>query len=207
MLRILGRRSSINVRKVLWACDEIGLAYTQEDWGTGARPTSDPDYQALNPKGLVPVVIDDGAVLTESNAIVRYLAGKHGRIDLLPVEPLARARVEEMMDWQATDLNWSWRIAFHAIARKNPGIGTPDQVRASLAAWTTMMTLLVRRLAAGRPYACGDTFTVADIAIGLAVNRWFQMPMERPDLPHARAYWERLRARPAAKPHLGGATD
>jgi len=207
MLRILGRRSSINVRKVLWACDEIGLAYTQEDWGSGTRATSDPEFQALNPKGLVPAVVDDGAVLTESNAIVRYLAAKHGRTDLLPAEPLARLRVEEMMDWQATDLNWSWRIAFHAIARKNPGIGTPEQVRASLAGWTTLMTVLERRLAAGGPYACGDVFTAADIAIGLAVNRWFQMPMERPDLPAALAYWQRLMQRPAGKPHLGGTTD
>lgn len=207
MLRILGGRQSINVRKVLWACDEIGLAYTQEDWGTGAKPTSDLDYQALNPKGLIPVVIDDGAVLTESNTIVRYLAGKHGRTDLLPGEPLARARVEEMMDWQATDLNWSWRIAFHAIARKNPSIGTPEQVRASLASWARMMALLEQKLSSIGPYACGGSFTVADIAIGLAVNRWFQMPMERPDLPAALAYWQRLMQRPAGKSHLGGATD
>ena len=207
MLRILGRRQSINVRKVLWACDEIGLPYAQEDWGAGARPTSEPEFQALNPKGLIPVVIDDGAVLTESNAIVRYLAVKHGRTDLVPADALYRARIEEVMDWQATDLNWSWRVAFHAIARKNPTIGTPEQVRASLAAWGAMMTILERRLAAGGPYACGDTFTAADIAMGLSVNRWFQMPMDRPDLPVARASLESLMRRPAARSYLGGSTD
>ena len=207
MLRILGTRRSINVRKVLWTCDEIGLRYAQEDWGAGARPTSDPQFLALNPKGLVPVVVDGDEVLTESNAIVRYLAASHGRTDLIPQDALARARVEEMMDWQATELNGSWRAAFLAIVRKNDDAGTPAQIAKSRAAWAAMMQLLERRLAAGDPYVCGGTFTVADIVIGLSVNRWFQTPMERPEMPAARAYWERLMQRPAAKPYLGGTTD
>jgi len=207
MLRILGKRQSINVRKVLWTCDEIGLDYLQEDWGAGTRAVSDPEFLALNPKALVPVVVDDGAVLTESNSIVRYLAAKHARTDLLPSDALARARVEEMMDWQATELNQSWRTAFLAIARKNPGAATSEQVRESQAQWAAMMQLLERRLARGGPYACSGTFTLADIVIGLSVNRWFQMPMERPDLPLAHAYWQRLIERPAAKPYLGGSTD
>jgi len=207
MLRILGKRQSINVRKVLWTCDEIGLDYLQEDWGAGTRAVSDPEFLALNPKALVPVVVDDGAVLTESNTIVRYLAAKHARTDLLPSDALARARVEEMMDWQATELNQSWRTAFLAIARNNPGAATPEQVRASQTQWAAMMALLERRLARGGPYSCGGTFTLADIVIGLSVNRWFQMPMEWPDMPLARAYRQRLMERRAAKPYLGGATD
>jgi glutathione S-transferase len=207
MLRILGKRQSINVRKVLWACDEIGLNYAQEEWGAGTRSASDPEYLALNPKALVPVVIDDGEVLTESNTIVRYLAAKHGRTDLLPLDALARARVEEMMDWQATELNWSWRAAFQAIVRKNPGAGTAEQVRKSREEWSAMMQLLERRLAGAAPYVCGKTFTAADIVIGLSVNRWFQTPMERSNMPLARLYLERLMQRPAAKRHLGGNTD
>lgn len=207
LLRILGKRQSINVRKVLWACDEIGIAYTQEDWGAGTRSTSDPEFLALNPKALVPVVVDDGEVLTESNSIVRYLAAKHSRADLLPGDALARARVEEMMDWQATELNGSWRVAFQVIVRKNQSAGTAEQVRKSLADWSAMMQLLERRLAGGAPYVCGGTFTAADIVIGLSVNRWFQIPVERPDMPLARSYLERLMQRPASKAHLGGNTD
>ena len=207
MLRILGKRQSINVRKVLWTCDEIGLDYLQEDWGAGTRAVSDPEFLALNPKALVPVVVDDGAVLTESNSIVRYLAVKHARTDLLPSDALARARVEEMMDWQATELNGSWRVAFLALARNNPNAATLAQVQAGCAAWAAMMGLLERRLASSGPYLCGNTFTAADIVIGLSVNRWFQAPMQRPDMPSVHAYWTRLMERPAAKPYLGGATD
>ncbi|KAB0535487.1 glutathione S-transferase, partial [Pseudomonas palleroniana] len=89
-LKILGRTSSINVRKVLWTCQELEIAYEREDWGIGFSSTQDPDFLALNPNAQVPVIIDENGVLWESNTICRYLVGKHGRSDLLPVEPAAR---------------------------------------------------------------------------------------------------------------------
>ena len=55
VLKILGRASSINVRKVLWTCAELGLAFEREDWGSGFRATSDPDFLALNPNAPSPV--------------------------------------------------------------------------------------------------------------------------------------------------------
>ncbi|MEQ9335439.1 glutathione S-transferase family protein [Thalassobaculum sp.] len=207
MIRILGKLQSINVRKVLWTCDEIGLEYQREDWGVGTQPTSDPAFRAINPKGLVPVLVDGDAILTESNSIVRYLAAKHGRDDLLPEAPLARARVEEAMDWQATEFNAAWRVAFSALVRGNPAAGSPEQVAGSLREWNAMVGLLDDRLARSGPYACGEAFTVADIVVGLSVNRWFQSPIERPDFPAVGNYFERLRRRPAAGPYLGGTTD
>jgi glutathione S-transferase len=207
MLRVLGKRESINVRKVLWTCDEIGVAYVQEEWGAGTRPTSDAEFMALNPKGLVPVIVDDGNVLTESNTIVRYLAARYRRFDLLPEDPFARARVEEMMDWQATEFNFAWRPAFPAIVRKNPDAGTEAQIRQSIKEWGRMVSMVEERLIQAGPYMCGDTFTVADIVIGLSVNRWFQSPIERIELPRVRAYLDRLMERPASRRHLGGDTD
>ncbi|MDR8257924.1 glutathione S-transferase, partial [Acinetobacter baumannii] len=56
MLTILGKRSSINVRKVLWTCEEAGLAYQQEDYGSGFKPLDTPEFQRLNPNSLVPVL-------------------------------------------------------------------------------------------------------------------------------------------------------
>lgn len=207
MLRILGKRQSINVRKVLWTCDEIGCPYEQQEWGAGTRPLSDPAFMRLNPKGLVPVLVDGDLVLTESNTIVRHLAARHWRDDLLPQDPVRRARVEEVMDWQATEFNNAWRIAFQALVRGHPDAGSPRQVDQSLRDWTSMLTLLERRLAEGGAFVCGETFTVADIVIGVSVNRWFQSPIERPPLPAVRGYLDRLLARPAARPHIGEGTD
>ncbi len=207
VLRVLGKRSSINVRKVLWTCDEIGLVYEHEEWGTPDRPLSAVEFGRLNPKRLVPVLIDDGEGLTESNTIIRYLAATRGRRDLLPADALGRARVEEVMDWQATELNSSWRIAFQALVRGRRDLWTAPQIERSLAEWTAQMRLLEDRLAAVGPFVCGTSFTLADIVIGLSANRWLKAPIERPALPAVEAYMVQLGARDAAKSYLGPGTD
>lgn len=207
MLRVLGKRSSINVRKVLWTCDEIGLVYEHEEWGGPDRTLGSAEFARLNPKRLVPVAIDDGEVLTESNTIVRYLAAKHRRPDLLPAEALGRAHVEEVMDWQATELNTSWRIAFQALVRGRRDLWSEPQIERSVAEWNSQMRLLEDRLADGRPFLIGGAFTVADIVVGLSVNRWLKAPIERAHLPRIEAYIARLRARPVAVAYLGPGTD
>jgi glutathione S-transferase len=105
MVRVYGYCASINVRKVLWACAELGIEVVREDWGGSGRSTSAPVFRALNPAGLVPVIDDGGVIVWESNAIIRYLAASRDRIDLLPADPAARARVEMWMDWQGSDFN------------------------------------------------------------------------------------------------------
>ncbi len=182
MLKILGRASSINVRKVLWTSDEIGLAYTREDWGTGFRSTKDAEFQALNPKALIPVVVDGEAVLTESNAICRYLATKHGRDDLCPADPLRRAEIEAWMDWMIADLNMAWRYAVQALVRKRPGYDNPAEIGKSIDEWNAQMRTFDTRLAALPAYLCG-AFSLADVPMGLAVHRWLKTPIARPDLP------------------------
>src|SRR5271154_7612718 len=72
MLKILGKASSINVRKVLWTCAELNLPFEREDWGTGFRSTETPEFLSLNPNGMVPVLKDGDFVLWESNSIIRY---------------------------------------------------------------------------------------------------------------------------------------
>ena len=68
MLEILGKASSINVRKVLWTCAELDLPYRREDWGSGFRDTHAAEFLALNPNAMVPVLRDGELVLWESTA-------------------------------------------------------------------------------------------------------------------------------------------
>ncbi|MBK3472183.1 glutathione S-transferase [Pseudomonas sp. PA-7-1E] len=191
-LKILGRTSSINVRKVLWTCQELGIDYVREDWGIGFKPTQSPDFLALNPNAQVPVLIDDHGVLWESNTICRYLVGLYQRHDLLPVEPALRARVEQWMDWQATELNPSWGYAFHALVRQNPNYQDPQRIQAGVQAWNDKMALLEQQLTKTGAYVAGEEFTLADILIGLSVHRWQMTPMERPPYPAIAAYYQRL---------------
>lgn len=192
--RVLGRTSSINVRKVLWTLDELGLAYEREDWGAGFSSTRDPKFLALNPNALVPVLVDEHGALWESNTICRYLAAGG---PLLPDERRARAVVEQWMDWQATELNTAWRYAFAGLVRKFPGFDDPAQIAASVEAWNTAMGLLDARLVDTGAHVAGETFTLADIVLGLATHRWLHSPIERVEWPALTAYYARLKQRPA----------
>ena len=202
MLRILGKASSINVRKVLWTCDEIGLPFEREDWGSGFRDTGSAEYLRLNPNGLVPAIVDGDFDLWESNTIIRYLANAYGPAELFPSAPRERARIEKWIDWQATEFNTSWRYAFQALVRKNPAYSSTADLRASLDDWSRCVSILEAQLALTGSYAASSRFTLADIPIGLSINRWFITPIdERPHYPAVQAYYERLSERPAFVRH------
>ncbi len=195
MLKVYGYEQSINVRKVLWTCDEIGEPYERIDWGGRFASTSEPAFRALNPVGMVPVLDDRGVVVWESNVIVRYLASSRGRGDLLPAEPAQRARVEQWMDWQASDFNNSWRVIFQALVRNNPEYQDEHAVEKSARQLADAIGVLEGVLARTQAYIAGDRFTVADIVIGLSVQRWKSIPHEWPEFPQVARYYERLLAR------------
>lgn len=192
--KVLGRTSSINVRKVLWTLDELGLEYVREDWGAGFASTRDPSFLTLNPNALVPVLIDDHGPLWESNAICRYLAAG---TPLFPDNRRQRALVDQWMDWQATELNAAWRYAFGGLVRKFPGFDDPRQIEASVAAWNAAMGVLDARLAETGAYVAGDTFTLADVVLGLSIHRWLGSPIPRETRPAIAAYFACLKTRPA----------
>jgi glutathione S-transferase len=192
MRHIVGKASSINVRKVLWTCAEAGVQYRHEEHGGDA---------GLNPNGLVPVLVEGDFVLWESNTICRYLAASNGANTLLPLEPRQRAQVEKWMDWQATDLNSAWRYAFMALVRRSGAHTDEGQLAASVRNWNVHMALLDGQLQAGARFIAGDDFTLADIVLGLSINRWQMTPCEKPDLEFVAAYYERMRLRPGFAAH------
>lgn len=200
MLKIYGRANSINVRKVLWAADEIGITFTREDWGRGYRPLTDPQFLALNPFGRVPVIDDDGFVLRESHAIVRYLAESRGRNDLYPREPRIRFPIDAWMDWVGAELYWGMRPVFFDRVVKEP-VYDPATVALGAAELNRRMAELDTHLAGTEGYLMGHRFTLADIPAGLVVNRWMSIALDKPSLPHVAAYYDRLGERPAYRAH------
>ena len=202
-LRVLGKASSINVRKVLWTCAALQLEVEREDWGSGFRATDVASFLHMNPNAMVPVIDDAGFVLWESNTICRYLATKDQAHGLLPQEAQRRARVEQWMDWQATELNTAWRYAFMALVRHSPQHTDPAAIAASVAGWHRHVAILEQQLAAGGPYVCGATFTLADVVLGLSINRWRATPLpERPAMPAVTAWFEQaLATQPGFREH------
>jgi glutathione S-transferase len=203
MRRILGRANSINVMKVVWACEELGLPYTREDLGGPFGGLDTPAYRAMNPNALVPVLVEpDGWVMWESNAILRYLAAAHGKGGpLWPDDARARARADQWMDWQQTVANASLAPAFVQMYRTPPEKRDEAVIAKSIARSAETFRVIEAHLAA-QPYVAGDAFTLGDIPVGCHVYRYLHLPIDRPDLPALAAYHQRLLARPAYARHV-----
>ena len=201
MLTILGRVTSINVRKALWALDELDLAYVREDWGLPLRDPKVAEFLALNPNGQVPVLIEGAFVLWESNAILIYLAEREG--SLLPAPLEQRALALQWLGWQAAELNPPWGYAVNALIRHTPGYDDPAKITESMQRWARVMQILEAQLARGQGFVAGDEFSIADIAIGLSIHRWMSIPAEKPALPAVEVYYQRLLTRAAGARWMG----
>ena len=197
-LLIWGRLSSVNVQKVVWCADELGLAYERIDAGGKFGGTDTPRYLAMNPGGLVPVIEDDGFVMAESNAIVRYLAARHRATGLWPEAPQARAEVDRWMEWQSTEFTPAMRDAFWQLIRVPAEKRDAALIEASRAKSERLSGILDGVLAT-RSCIAGDTFTLADIVAGCAAHRWLNLPLERRPRPHLERWYAALRSRPASR--------
>lgn len=194
MLRIWGRRNSINVQKVLWCCEELNIPYRRVDLGGPFGGNREPEYLRLNPNGLVPTIADDGFVLWESNAIVRYLAAKHGMGSLCPEGLAHRADADRWMDWQMGTLWASLRPAFIGLVRTPREGRDQAAITAAISKTAENLAILDAHLA-GHDYVAGPAFTMADIPLGVTAYRWFGLDIERPPMDDLGAWYERLCAR------------
>ena len=201
MLKIYGRTNSINVQKVMWLVAELGLPHTRIDVGGKFGGLNTPQYLAMNPNGLIPVIDDDGVILWESHAIVRYLSAKHAMGSWCPAQPDARAQADQWMDWMATTLSKGFSGLMMGFIRTSPAKHDWTAIRADQARAAQDYALLDRHLAA-RSYMLGDQITMGDIPVGASLFRYFTFGLERPALPNVEAYYERLKARPAYREHV-----
>ena len=199
MLKILGRKTSSNVQKVVWCCEEIGLPFERTDIGGEFGKNKEPEYLALNPNGLVPTINDDGFILWESNSCVRYLAGKYGKGKLWPADPQLAASASRWMDWQLSTVNAPVGTLFRALLRKEDLPAT--EIEAACQRGSEVWQLLDAQLAK-TPFVAGSELTVGDIALGNAIHRWYKFPIERPDLTNLKAWYDRLCAQPAYQKHI-----
>jgi glutathione S-transferase len=201
MLRIWGRLSSINVQKVVWCANELGVAYERIDAGRQHGVVNTPQYLSKNPMGQIPLIEDEDFVLWESNPIVRYLCAKHALGSLYP-EPLqARADADRWMDWQTTELSRAMGPAFMQSVRTPASERRQVLIDESVARTEPLMEILDARLA-GRAFVCGAQFTMSDIVLGCAAHRWLGLPADqvtRIARPAVEAWYARLMARPATR--------
>jgi glutathione S-transferase len=201
MLRIWGRKNSINVQKAMWAIGEAGVAHERIDAGGPFGGLAEPEFVAMNPNRLVPVINDDGFVLWESQAIVRYIAARYGAEKLWPEEIATRAHADQWMDWNASTLQPAFMGVFVNLWRTPEFQRNPQMIRNAVSRAGSMFLLLDQHLA-GKDYIAGDNFTMGDIPAGAMLYRYFELPIERPHMPNVAAWYARLQERPAYKEHI-----
>jgi glutathione S-transferase len=197
MLKIWGRLSSVNVQKVVWCADELGLVYDRIDAGRDFGVVDSAGYLAKNPNGLVPVIEDHGFVLWESNAIVRYLAAQYGEGTLWPADRQRRANADCWMDWQATAFNPAIGPAFWQLIRTAPEKREPAVIEGARDSAEKKLALLDAHLAT-REFVAGASFTMGDIPLGCSVDRWYKLPLARESRPHVERWLATLRGRKGA---------
>lgn len=196
MLKIWGRQSSSNVQKVLWTCQELGIAYERIDAGGPFGGLETASYRLLNPNGLVPTIEDGDFILWESHAIIRYLAAGDIQDRLFPktLARQARAKIDQWMDWAMVGLGLSLRNLFILLKPQAPS-PTSAQIESTNAPVSRLFTILNAHLE-GSEYVGGGAFTLADIACGISAHRWMSLRVERPSLPALELWYATIAKRP-----------
>lgn len=202
MLKIWGRKNSLNVQKAMWAVGELGLAHERIDAGGPFGGLNTAEFAALNPNRRVPVIDDDGVVIWESHSIVRYLAARYGSGSLWAEEPAARSLADRWIDWTLADLQPAFiGGVFWTFYRTPEAQRNRSAIERGIAQSAELFGLLDRHLA-DKPFLAGDFFTMGDIPAGTQLYRYFTLEIERPSLPHVEAWYERLKERPAYREHV-----
>jgi glutathione S-transferase len=198
MLKLWGRTSSINVRKVLWTLQALDVPFERVDAGLSFGIVKTPEYVAKNPNAMIPLLEDGDFSLWESNVIVRYLCAKYAHGTLYPKSIEQQFDAERWMDWQQTALNNASRDAFYQWIRVKPELRNHGLIATSVAQTEPLLQMIDNQLSS-RAYLAGDHLTMADIPIACEVHRWWGLPQTRPAFVHIERWYTQILAHPASR--------
>ena len=185
MLKLWGRKNSSNVKKVMWACAELGVPYERIDAGLHYGVTTTDEFREKNPNGMIPVIDDDGFILWESNAICRYLCGKHPKVPFWPDDPQMRASADRWMDWQCTTLGPPLGPAFMQLVRYPQDTWDMKMISTNIPKVAEAWKIADRQLGKTR-WLTGEDFTVGDIPLAILAYTWFELPLAKAGLEQHR---------------------
>jgi glutathione S-transferase len=187
--------------KVLWCADECGVKYEREDVGLQFGGNDQKWYLDMNPNGVVPTIDDGGRIIFESNSCVRYLSAKYAAGTLWPNDPGQRSEADRWMDWQLSTISEAMRVIFWGLIRTPPEKRDMTAIKKAAVDAGKLWGRLDQKLE-GKTYVAGQHLTMGDIPVGCFVHRWYALPVERPELKNVKAWYERLKARPAYAKHV-----
>jgi glutathione S-transferase len=193
MIRVLGRQTSGNVQKVLFALEEAGVPYVREDYGRQFNNTTTPDYRALNPNAKVPTLVDGDTVIWESHTILRYIAATRAK-DLTGATPAEASAVERWMDWLLAQVNALYLTLFKDS--KKPEAERVSDYAAQAKEMATLLALADAHLG-DKTFFALERLTLADIALAPILKRCLAFPIALPPMPNLDAWMARMESRSA----------
>jgi glutathione S-transferase len=196
MIELWGRKNSYNVQKVLWTLGELDIDYTHQDVGSQVGDLETPEFLQLNPRARIPVLVDDGSVVWESNTIVRYLCAAHGENLLWLDNPIQRSYADRWMDWELATLQPDFMGLFWGFYRKPQNKRDRGQIERSKLRCEQHFAMLDNHLK-HHDYLAGETFSMGDIPAATSLYRYFEMGMAVEKPANLMAWYQRLSARRA----------
>lgn len=181
---------------MLWCLEELGVSYERVDVGGQYGKLNDPLYRSLNPNGLIPCLQDGDFILWESNTIVRYLAAQYGDNALYLPEAKQRAAAEKWMDWATSSVVEPFKAVFIGLVRTAPELQDKAKIAHGIDQLNALMAIADEALSK-QIYLSGDKFGIGDIPLGCLAYAWFNLPIERPELPHLQRWYQSLTHRTA----------
>lgn len=185
---------SPNVRRVRLTAAVLGLQLEEKKLDFAKGEHKNPEYLALNPNGAVPTLVDGDFVLTESRAIMQYLASKKPESGLLPRDEQQRADVTRWQFWDSSHFSPQLgTLVFEKILKAMMGMGEPDQrkVDDALAGFRRFGAVLNKRLE-GKQYIVGNAMTVADLTIASSLMYAKQTEAPLGEFPNVQSLFNRI---------------
>lgn len=192
-MKVLGRKTSGNVQKVMFLLEELKQPYEREDYGRQFNNTQTPDYLSKNPNAKVPTLVDGSLVIWESNTILRYIATK-AKSNLYPADAAKRTHVERWMDWQLASLNNPY-LAMFKESKLEPAKRSAD-FAAQEKDLGAQLSILDKTMG---KWVAGDEMTLADICLAPIVHRCLRFGVQLPELPNVKKWDATISARDAFK--------
>ena len=200
MLEVWGRKNANQVIQVLWTLSELGIEYKRHSIGTESGDLETEDYKSLNPNSKIPTIRDNGFVLWESHAVIRYLAKQYGFGSLYPEDIQKAAISDQWMTWSTDSFMGTFFPVFWQLVRTEAKNRDYAKI-AEMAKQSSSILKVLNEHLVNNQFVAGDDFTFGDIPLGVLIHKYFVLDIERPPLPGVEAWYQRLSMRSAFKEH------
>jgi glutathione S-transferase len=186
---------SPNVRRVRLTAAVLDLPLEEKTLDFTKGEHKSPEYLALNPNGAVPTLVDGDFVLTESRAIMQYLASKKPESGLLPRDEQVRAETTRWQFWDAAHFSPQLgTLTFEKIIKPMIGIGEPDphKIDDAITGFRRFGAVLDKRLDR-KEYVVGKALTIADLTLASSLMYAQQTDVPLGDFPNIQSWFSRIR--------------